>query len=76
MKIGIIGAGNVGKALASACARAGHSASISSSNPAEAQRVAAESGGSPAASNAKAVANTDIVILAVPFDAVRAITQS
>jgi predicted dinucleotide-binding enzyme len=67
--------GERGQALASACARAGHTASISSTDPAEAQRLAAESGGSPAASNAEAVANADIVILAVPFDAVRAITQ-
>src|ERR671939_570240 len=75
MKIGIIGAGNVGKALATACARAGHAATISSTDPADAQHVAAESGGSPAASNAEAVANADIVILAVPFDAIRAIVD-
>jgi 3-hydroxyisobutyrate dehydrogenase-like beta-hydroxyacid dehydrogenase len=63
MKIGIIGAGNVGRALARASVRAGHSITISSTNTEEARRVAAELGGSAAASNRDTVADADAVIL-------------
>jgi 8-hydroxy-5-deazaflavin:NADPH oxidoreductase len=70
MKIGIIGVGNVGQALAKASVRAGHTVTISATNPEKAQRVAAEVGGSAASSNRDAVADADAVILAVPFDAV------
>jgi hypothetical protein len=73
MKIGIIGAGNVGSALATGSARAGHAVTISSKDGATAQRVAADVGAAAAASNRDAVADADTVILAVPFDAVAAI---
>lgn len=73
MKIGIIGAGNVGQALATASVRAGHAVTITSSTAGEAERVAAEVGATAAASNSDAVADADAVILAVPFDAVNAI---
>ncbi len=75
MKIGIIGAGNVGRALAKASVRAGHSVTISATNAEGAQRVAAEVGGSAAASNRDAVADADAVILAVPFAAVSTIVD-
>jgi 8-hydroxy-5-deazaflavin:NADPH oxidoreductase len=75
MKIGIIGAGNVGRALATASARAGHAVSLSSTDPADAQRVAAAAGARPAASNDDAIADAEVVSLAVPFNAVRAIVD-
>ena len=75
MKIGIIGAGNVGRALATASVRAGHAVTITSAVPGEAERVAAEVGATAAAPNRDAVANADAVILAVPFDAVNAIAD-
>jgi 8-hydroxy-5-deazaflavin:NADPH oxidoreductase len=75
VKIGIIGAGNVGRALAKASIRAGHAITISATNPEKAQRVAAEVGGSAAASNRDAVADADAVILAVPFNAVNTIVN-
>src|SRR5713101_5542205 len=74
MKIGIIGAGNVGQALAKASVRAGHAVTISSTNVEETQRVAAEAGAT-AAANRGAIAGADAVILAVPFDAVNAIVD-
>jgi 8-hydroxy-5-deazaflavin:NADPH oxidoreductase len=74
MQIAIIGAGNVGRALATASVRAAHAVTITSAAPSEAERVAAEVGASAAASNGDAVAGAEIVILAVPFDAVQAIT--
>lgn len=67
MNIGIIGAGNVGGALARACMRAGHSVCISAAHPGQAEEVASETGARAADSNADAVSEADIVILAVPY---------
>jgi predicted dinucleotide-binding enzyme len=75
MNIGIIGAGNVGQALATASVRAGHAVTITSTTVGEAERVAAAVGAKAVASNSAAVADAEAVILAVPFDAIRAITQ-
>jgi predicted dinucleotide-binding enzyme len=75
MKIGIIGAGNVGRSLATAGVRAGHTVTITSMTLEEAEGVATEVGVRSAASNRDAVAEAEIVILAVPFDAVQSITS-
>jgi predicted dinucleotide-binding enzyme len=75
MNIGIIGAGNVGQALATASVRAGHTVKISSTTPDEAARVAAAAGAAAAPSNQAVVADADVVVLAVPFDAVRGIVD-
>jgi hypothetical protein len=75
MKIGIIGAGNVGQALARASVRAGHTVTITSTRVEDAGHVAAEVGARAAGSNAEAVADADVIILAVPFDAVSDITS-
>ena len=69
MKVAIIGAGNVGRALATAITRAGHDVTIAAKHQEHAQVVAAETGALPAESNAMAVAGAEIVILAVPHDA-------
>ena len=73
MKMGIIGAGNVGRALATASVRAGHTVAIAATDGGGARRVAAEVGATAAGSNAEAVADADAVVLAVPFAAVEAI---
>lgn len=75
MKIGIIGAGNVGGALSRASARAGHTVTVSATEPEHAARVAEEAGAKSAATNAEAVADAELVILAVPFDAVDGILR-
>ena len=67
MKVAIIGAGNVGKALATSIARAGHDVMISASSPESAQRAASAIGVHAAPSNNAAVADAEVVILAVPF---------
>ena len=67
MKITIIGAGNVGKALGTSIGRAGHDVTISASTPESANAAAQEIGAKPAATNVAAVSGADIVILAVPF---------
>jgi 8-hydroxy-5-deazaflavin:NADPH oxidoreductase len=67
MKVAIIGAGNVGRALATSITRAGHDVTLSAKNPANAEEAAREIGANAAASNSAAVAGAELVILAVPF---------
>jgi predicted dinucleotide-binding enzyme len=73
MDIAIIGAGTVGRALAGSVGRAGHTVLISSADPQEAQAVAQETGARAAPSNREAIEGAQIVILAVPYDAVAGI---
>ena len=67
MKVAIIGAGNVGKALATSITRAGHEVTLSASSPESAQEAATAVGAQSAASNTAAVDRADLVILAVPY---------
>jgi NADPH-dependent F420 reductase len=67
MKVAIIGAGNVGTALATSIARAGHDVIITSRDPEDAAAAAAGSGGRVAQTNAEAAAQADVVIPAVSF---------
>ena len=70
MQIAIIGAGNVGRALASSTTRAGHTVTVSAAHPEHAQAVAQQTGAGAAASNSEAVGTAELVILAVPYPAV------
>jgi 8-hydroxy-5-deazaflavin:NADPH oxidoreductase len=70
MKVGIIGAGNVGTALATSITKAGHEVSISSRDPQHAAAAAAASGAQVAATNADAARHADVVILAVYAESV------
>ena len=67
MKVAIIGAGNVGKALATSITRAGHDVTITARDPQHAVAAGRETGATPADSNAAAVSGADIVILAIPY---------
>jgi NADPH-dependent F420 reductase len=67
MDIAIIGAGNVGRALATSAIRTGHSVTVSSSNGDTAAKLAEETGARAAASNRAAVESADLVVLAVPY---------
>src|SRR5947208_13377003 len=69
MKIGIIGSGNVGKALAAAGTRAGHTVTLSARSPEKAQEAAKATNSHAAGSNQEAVKDADLV-LAVPADKV------
>ena len=75
MKVGMIGSGNVGRSLTKASTQAGHSVAISAASREDAEKLSREVGGTAAGSNAKAVEGADIVILAVPFDAVDGIVR-
>ena len=67
MDIAIIGAGNVGRALAGSFERAGHSVTIASRDPEDAGSVAAATGARIGASNAAAASAAEVVVLAIPF---------
>ena len=67
MKVAIIGAGNVGKALATSITRAGHEVTLSATTPESAQAAAQQVGATAAQSNVSAVAGADVVILAIPY---------
>ncbi|MDQ4134087.1 MAG: NADPH-dependent F420 reductase [Actinomycetota bacterium] len=73
MRIAIIGAGNVGGSLAGAAKAAGHDVVVSASDPSNAQETAARTGAKAAASNAEAVNNADVVVIAVPGSAVASV---
>lgn len=68
MEIAIIGAGNVGKALAKSGLRAGHEVTLSAHHPEHAAEAAREIGAKSAPSNVEAVKNAELVIVAVPYD--------
>ena len=73
MKVAIIGAGNVGAALATSIARAGHDVIITSRDADDAVRAATASGARVAPSNAAAAAEADVVIPAVYFPDIAAV---
>jgi len=70
MKLAVVGAGNVGQAITRAGLRAGHDVVLTASTPDSAEAVANQLGVSWAASNADGVRDADVVVLAVPYDAV------
>ena len=67
MKVAVIGAGNVGKALAGSITRAGHEVTISASTPQHARQAADAVGAGSSPSNVTAVAEADVIILAIPY---------
>ena len=70
MDVTIIGAGNVGRALAGSLQRAGHQVTVASKSGDSAAKVAAETGARAAGSLAEAVRGADAVVLAVPWPSV------
>jgi NADPH-dependent F420 reductase len=68
MDIAIIGAGNVGKALAKSAVRAGHSVTISAKTADHAKEAAKATGALAARSNTEAIKDSEVVIVAVPYD--------
>jgi NADPH-dependent F420 reductase len=67
MDIAIIGAGNVGTALATAFTRAGHRVTITARDPDHARTAAKKSGAQAADSNAEAAEQSGVIVLAIPF---------
>jgi predicted dinucleotide-binding enzyme len=75
MQIAIIGAGNVGRALASSLTRAGHDVTISAEHPEHAAEAATQTGATAATSNAAAASGAQVVVLAVPAQAIGQIAR-
>jgi NADPH-dependent F420 reductase len=67
MRIAIIGAGNVGRALATSFIRAGHEVTVTALDPEHARAAAEDTGATPDESNLAAATAADVVVLAVPF---------
>ncbi len=67
MDIAIIGAGNVGRALATSFSRAGHTVIVASRDPEDAGAVASATRARVATSNAAAAGAAEIIVLAIPF---------
>src|SRR5579875_3330549 len=72
MRIGILGAGNVGGALGQGWLRAGHAISYGVPNPADPKHraVAEAAGGARVGRVAEAARDAEAIVLAVPFEAV------
>lgn len=70
MRIGIIGAGNVGRVVGQSAIRAGHEVTLASANPATAEAAAQAIGARAVRSNREAVQGADIVILALQPDVI------
>lgn len=66
MQIAIIGAGNVGRALASSLTRAGHDVTITAEHPEHAVEAASQTGATAGTSNSDAANGAQVVVLAVP----------
>lgn len=75
MKVAIIGAGNVGKSLTTSFTRAGHDVTIAAAHPDHAADAAKQLGATAAPSNADAVADAELVVLAVPATALDAVAS-
>lgn len=67
MDIAIIGAGNVGQALATGFHRAGHRVTLAASDPEHAVTAGSGIGVRSARTNREAVESADIVVIAVPY---------
>jgi len=72
MKVGIIGTGNVGRALAAGLVRGKHQVTFGSRNPSRVERVE----GVDVGSRKEAATWAEVVILAVPFSAIHDTVQA
>jgi len=76
MQIAIIGAGNVGRALAASLTRAGHEVTITAEHADHATEAASQTGATAGTSNASAAANAEVVVLAVPATSIGRIASA
>jgi 8-hydroxy-5-deazaflavin:NADPH oxidoreductase len=73
MRIAILGAGNVGTAVARAAVETGNEVTLTATDAGKAREVAGQVGASAAAENADAVRGADVAVLAVPFSAAKTV---
>lgn len=75
MRLAVIGAGNVGSAIARAGKQGGHDVVVTSPTEGEVEGLASALGAEAAASNSDAVTGADFVVLAVPWGAIDTVTS-
>ncbi len=75
MKVTVIGAGNVGGAFTKAATEAGHTVTVTGASVQRAVEVAARTGATSVEGNVAAVQGADLVLLAVPGSAARAVAE-
>jgi 8-hydroxy-5-deazaflavin:NADPH oxidoreductase len=75
VNIAIIGTGNVGRALATSSRRAGHTVTIAGRDAAKAATTATDLGVESTSTAREAASNAQLVILAVPSDALPEVAQ-
>jgi predicted dinucleotide-binding enzyme len=75
MQIAIIGAGNVGRALSSSLTKAGHQVTIAAAHPDHAADTARAVGATAARSTTEAIRRADLVVLAVPAQALEQVAS-
>ncbi|MEJ5020878.1 NAD(P)-binding domain-containing protein [Ochrobactrum vermis] len=74
MRIGIIGAGNIGATLARKLAASGHEVKIANSKGPESLRALARELGATAVSKEEASDDVEVIILSIPFSSYRELT--
>jgi len=75
MQIAIIGAGNVGRALATSLTRAGHHVTIAAAHSEHARQTATATGATPVETASEAVSSADVIVLAVPAAALDSVAS-
>lgn len=74
MKIGVIGAGNIGATLARKLAASGHEVKIANSKGPESLRALAHDIGATTVTKGGALEDVDVVVLSIPFSSYRELT--
>jgi predicted dinucleotide-binding enzyme len=75
VNVTIIGAGNIGKGLAGPLVKAGHAVRLTARDAEGVREAAAATGARPASDLVAAVQVADVVVLAVPFDAIEDVSR-
>ncbi len=75
MKVTIVGAGNMGRAIATRAVAGGHEVEIVDRDPEEARRLAQEVGGSATALEPGAAFGGEVVVLAVYYPAIKDVAR-
>jgi 8-hydroxy-5-deazaflavin:NADPH oxidoreductase len=75
MKIGVVGAGNIGGTIGELFAKAGHTVVFSDRDEANAKAQAARVPGTRALSGAEAIAASDVIVMGIPFGAWPAVAK-
>jgi 8-hydroxy-5-deazaflavin:NADPH oxidoreductase len=73
VKIAILGAGDVGTAVARAAIETGNQVTMTAKHTGKAREVAGQVGATAVAGNADAVRDADVAVLAVPFSAAKTV---